>query len=252
MTDMPRFGVPYADHLLPANSSPLERALSASDARILDAPTQIIRTILDPDRCPTHLLPYLAAHWGVDDWDERWPEPVRRAVIKAAPEIHRKRGTRYAVETALSALRVKAVIKEWFELTPPGPPHTFSVTAFVTGQLLQDSALITPDIGQAIRRAIIRAKRHSQWFSFAVAAAATTRLNVAARARQMQVVTPAMVPQLPVTGAGLAVSTRGRIAQVAQVAGSAEPVKTLPVRIVAAARARLVQIVQCHMEAVPA
>lgn len=248
MTDLTP--IRYADHLLPPNATPLERALSASDARLLEAPTGIIRTVLDPWRCPAHLLPYLAAHWGVDDWDPRWPETVKRQVIAAAPEVHRTRGTRYAVETALAAFNIRAVIREWFEVSPPAAPHTFSVIAYVTQRLYDDSALITADLGRAVLRGIIRAKRHSQWFSFAVGVGVARQAGLVARARVLGIGDPALAARPRTTldrPAGLV--ARARALGAATASTVAQPMTTLGRRVAIVARARVLGCVTLNLEA---
>jgi phage tail P2-like protein len=245
MTEIPR-----SLHLLPNTATRLERALSASDARILDAPTGVIRTVLDPDRCPAHLLPYLAAHWGVDDWDERWPETIKRAVIRAAPEIHRTRGTPYAVETALSSLNIRAVLREFFEMVPQGAPHTFSVTAFVTQRLYDNSALITPDLVSAVRRAIIRGKRHSQWFTFAVGVATARPLALVARARVLGVSREAHHAR-PATDLSRPAALAARVRLLGAVAAAtlAAPVTDLGRALALTARVRILGALTLSMEA---
>ena len=50
---------PRAAHLLPydpRDATPLEIAASGADARLLDAPTHIIRAVWSPDDCPAHLV----------------------------------------------------------------------------------------------------------------------------------------------------------------------------------------------------
>lgn len=85
-----------------------------------------------PSVCPKEILPHLAYAFSVDEWDEnwlnslagepsgvseRWSELTQRRVVDASLKVHRKKGTRRAIEEALSvfgALKVKPV--EWWEL----------------------------------------------------------------------------------------------------------------------------------------
>lgn len=88
--------------LLPPNSTPLERALANVAARISNIPVPIT-SIWNADTCPLNLLPWLASALSVDDWDDTWPEAMKRATIAASLEIHRTKGTVQAVMTALAA-----------------------------------------------------------------------------------------------------------------------------------------------------
>ncbi|MBK9080227.1 MAG: phage tail protein I [Hyphomicrobium sp.] len=101
------------------------RSLSGSDHRILAAPTWVIRACWNPDDCPEHLLPYLAQAWSVDEWDPAWPVAQRRQVIKDAPAFHKIKGTPEAIQRALSALSIGAIVREWFEYG--GSPYRFKI-----------------------------------------------------------------------------------------------------------------------------
>ncbi|MGB4866157.1 MAG: phage tail protein I [Hyphomicrobium sp.] len=116
---------PYGEHLLPRSATPLQIALSGSDHRILAAPTWVIRACWNPDDCPEHLLPYLAQAWSVDEWDPAWPVAQRRQVIKDAPAFHKIKGTPEAIQRALSALSIGAIVREWFEYG--GSPYRFKI-----------------------------------------------------------------------------------------------------------------------------
>ncbi len=113
-------------NLLPSNSTPGERAISESIARISTVPVPI-RDTWNPDTCPAHLLPWLAWTLSVEVWGSTWEDFRKRAVIKAAVETARTKGTRQAVSDALAALGASVIMTEWFELDPPGIPHTFSI-----------------------------------------------------------------------------------------------------------------------------
>lgn len=143
--------VPQADHLLPDSATPLERALSASDKRLLAAPHDVIRQAWDPDTCPEHLLPYLAQAWSVDEWDPAWSVATKRQVIKDSPEVHRRKGTPGALRRALAATGVAATVREWFQYD--GAPYTFRVQV-----ALSSAATWTLDQSRALWRTVLTAK----------------------------------------------------------------------------------------------
>lgn len=127
MSDGPApVATPPGEHLLPGNATPLERALSGADHRLVGLPTWVIRAVWDPATCPEALLPYLAQAWSVDEWDPAWTVAQKRAVIVAAPEIHRRKGTVWALKQAIGQLGLGAKVREWFRYG--GQPYRFRIS----------------------------------------------------------------------------------------------------------------------------
>ena len=112
-----------------------------------------IQSVADPMTCPRHLLPWLAWHYAVDTWDPSSPIDAQRAAIAASQRIHNSKGTRYAVQQALKAFGVGAVLFEAHQMTPPGAPNTFEVRVTMTNT---DVSVAT-----VLDRAISRTKRAS-------------------------------------------------------------------------------------------
>jgi phage tail P2-like protein len=119
--------------LLPANATPLERALSEAIARLSDVVVPI-RDLWSPEDCPAELLPWLAWALSVDHWEASWTEPHKRAVIQAAIAVHRHKGTPFAVESLLQALGYSATVEEWPQYG--GDPYRFKVVAL--GRMAQE------------------------------------------------------------------------------------------------------------------
>lgn len=90
-----------SSHLLPSNATAEERALSLAVLCGEDLLPERLRTLWDPLSCPLSLLPWLA--WGlhVDEWDESWPEAVKRQVVASSMEVHRRKGTIWATRRVL-------------------------------------------------------------------------------------------------------------------------------------------------------
>lgn len=133
--------IPFGDHLLPDNATPLEKAASAIGNRLLTLPT-VVRHTRNPDSCPLNLLPYLAAAWNVQQWDATWTEAVKRQAIKDSIWIHQHAGTAGALIRAISQLNLGATVAEWFQYA--GAPYTFrlyvnldEVTAWTSAQARQ-------------------------------------------------------------------------------------------------------------------
>lgn len=89
--------------LLPPNASQLESAAAASGAHISALPTPP-RYVRNPSACPAPLLPFLAWELSVDEWNPKWGDDVKRAVIAQSINIHRHKGTLGAVRRALAAI----------------------------------------------------------------------------------------------------------------------------------------------------
>lgn len=81
-----------ADSIMPPRSTPLEHVLDIQEGRILDIPVPL-RELWDPQRCPEHLLPYLAWALSVDIWRDDWPVERKRYVCAEAFTLHRLKGT---------------------------------------------------------------------------------------------------------------------------------------------------------------
>lgn len=88
-----------APALLPPNATPLERALATACA--MPHSPEEIRKLWNHRTCPLRLLPWLAWAWSVDEWDPAWTEAQQRAMVGASIQLHKKKGTVWAVREAL-------------------------------------------------------------------------------------------------------------------------------------------------------
>ncbi|MGL1344957.1 phage tail protein I [Vibrio parahaemolyticus] len=135
--------------LLPPNASKHEKDVEAVISPPLSVPN---RDIWNPDKCPEHLLPHLAWALSVDNWDSSWPVERKRQVIKDSVYIHRKKGTRDAVERVVSAIRGDDTkVTEWFEDKDNLSPGDFTVDYVSTGTPVDGSELnkLVPAINSA-------------------------------------------------------------------------------------------------------
>jgi phage tail P2-like protein len=158
--------------LLPLNSTPLERGIEATFAETTLIP---LRTLYNPDTCPVHLLPHLAWAWSVDRWDPEWPEPVKRAAIKASFYIHKHKGTIGALRRVVEPLGYLIEVLEWWQTVPEGVPGSFALKVGVldTG--------ITEEMYLELERLIDDAKPVSrQLTGLAISLETQGNLNVAA------------------------------------------------------------------------
>lgn len=82
------------------------------------------------DELPEELVDVLAYDMHVDWYDYSYPLKVKRDLVKNSVKVHKKMGTKYAVETALGSLWPQSEIEEWFNYG--GEPHHFRAVCDVT------------------------------------------------------------------------------------------------------------------------
>lgn len=101
---------------------------------------------------PHHLLPYLAANWAIDRWDDKWPEATKRQVIANSYFVHSHKGTIGAIRRVVEPLGYLIRVLEWWQETPAATPGTFKLDIGVldTG--------ITETMYQELERLIADAK----------------------------------------------------------------------------------------------
>ncbi len=97
----------------------------ATELRLLLEETEkaVIYTMID--ELPEELLDVLAYDFKVDWYDDSYSLSEKRATLKDSWNVHRKLGTKYAVEKALSAIYENATVEEWFEYG--GDPYHFKL-----------------------------------------------------------------------------------------------------------------------------
>lgn len=111
------------------NSTPWELGLEGVDAWLVACnPVSLIPAARSDVDCPEVWLPYLAEERSVDEYNGKWPLARRRSVVGGAMLYHQKKGTRSALEKALSPLGFSLKIVEWFEVEPRRQPYTFRLT----------------------------------------------------------------------------------------------------------------------------
>lgn len=159
--------------LMPPNAKQLEQLAAEALAQIERVPVPI-RDLLNPDRCPVLLLPYLAWAFSVDRWDSEWSEATKRQVIKGSYFIHSRKGTIGALRRVVEPLGYLIEIVEWFKTVPEGVPGTFALKVGVldTG--------ITEEMYQELERLIDDAKPVSRHLTgLAISLESQGNLNIA-------------------------------------------------------------------------
>ncbi|WP_347929094.1 phage tail protein I [Pseudomonas helvetica] len=117
--------------LLPANSSPLEKALDLGFGQLLDRIALPFPELMNPAKTPSAFLPYLAADRGVSEWDAGASESEKRLTVSLSWQIQRQAGTNKALSHAVESLGFTPNISAWYEQRPLGNPYTFDVQAII-------------------------------------------------------------------------------------------------------------------------
>ncbi|WP_198024298.1 phage tail protein I [Asaia astilbis] len=71
------------------------------------------------------MVAWLAWAWRVENWATDWSELQKRQTVASSYMVHRKKGTAYAVRSALEALNLNIQMLEWFNDSPKRDPYTF-------------------------------------------------------------------------------------------------------------------------------
>lgn len=117
------------------------RALSQTIAKELqETALQIKNNIIysNIDALPENLIDLLAYDLHIDWYNYDYPIRIKRELVKTSIKVHKKLGTIYAVETALSVLHPQAKVQEWFEYG--GEPFFFRINIYVTFSRLAPEA----------------------------------------------------------------------------------------------------------------
>lgn len=159
--------------LLPPSSGRFERHAEQAIARLADVPPDV-RQVWNPETCPAALLPWLAWAFGVEEWKDYWPESTKRAVIRNSIPLRRRRGTRAAVEEVVRSFGSNLWMREWWETTPPGTPHTFAVVINYGAA----QGTVTESFQQDVVAQITRAKPLRSHFTVSVGIEVAAPLNI--------------------------------------------------------------------------
>lgn len=84
------------------------------------------------DELPEELVDILAYDLHVDWYDYNYPLEAKRDLVKNSVKVHKKMGTKYAIEKALNSLFPESEVEEWFQYE--GQPGHFHIILDVTDQ----------------------------------------------------------------------------------------------------------------------
>ncbi|MGQ0710354.1 MAG: phage tail protein I, partial [Rhodoferax sp.] len=153
-------------------TDPKLKALAALSERlsVLD-PTPVLVNLVDAVNAD--VLPWLAEQMHVMG-DEGWllanTDEQRRALIKRAIDLHRYKGTTWAVKEVFGVLGVDVELEEWWQQQPTAAPYTFALTAWVNDNLLPGEPVLTARLYERLQRMVEMVKPVRSAFGFRVGA----------------------------------------------------------------------------------
>ena len=116
------------------------------------------------DYLPSDVLDHLAMQWDAEVWRDSWPINVKRSVLKSLIPSKQKLGTMSSITAGLASLGSAVTVEEWFDKTPQGAPHTFSVILDQS----QIEGTVDTELEQDIRSTINQRKPVRSQYSLAI------------------------------------------------------------------------------------
>lgn len=98
------------------------------------------------DELSSQELDHIAWQFDSKVWRDSWPLHLKQSVIRTIISEKSKKGTLSAVKKAVESLGSAVIIREWWQTSPMGTPHTFTVTLSVNEIPGQVSAQTQADL----------------------------------------------------------------------------------------------------------
>lgn len=116
-----------AEHLPSSiDAEPITSLAQVADVELGKINTDLLLIYPAIDSLNEQLIDYLAVQMNVDEYDDTENLDVKRQQVKQSFLLHRLKGTKYAVQKAVSTVYQSAKVEEWPEYS--GEPYHFRVT----------------------------------------------------------------------------------------------------------------------------
>lgn len=116
-----------AEHLPESiNKDPVPNLARVVDMALSDINPDLLLIYPAVDGLPEALIDHLAEQMHVDEYDDNSDLSVKRQQVKESFLLHKVKGTKYAVQKAVSTVYQSAKVEEWPEYS--GEPYHFRVT----------------------------------------------------------------------------------------------------------------------------
>lgn len=108
------------------DAEPITSLAQVTDVELGKINTDLLLIYPAIDSLNEQLIDYLAVQMHVDEYDDTETLDVKRQQVKQSFLLHRLKGTKYAVQKAVSTVYQSAKVEEWPEYS--GEPYHFRVT----------------------------------------------------------------------------------------------------------------------------
>ena len=108
------------------DAEPIISLAQVTDVELGKINTDLLLIYPAIDSLNEQLIDYLAVQMHVDEYDDTENLDVKRQQVKQSFLLHRLKGTKYAVQKAVSTVYQSAKVEEWPEYS--GEPYHFRVT----------------------------------------------------------------------------------------------------------------------------
>lgn len=128
-----------AEHLPSSiDAEPITSLAQVADVELGKINTDLLLIYPAIDSLNEQLIDYLAVQMHVDEYDDTETLDVKRQQVKQSFLLHRLKGTKYAVQKAVSTVYQSAKVEEWPEYS--GEPYHFRVTG-ITAPMNETKAI---------------------------------------------------------------------------------------------------------------
>lgn len=128
-----------AEHLPSSiDAEPITSLAQVADVELGKINTDLVLIYPAIDSLNEQLIDYLAVQMHVDEYDDTETLDVKRQQVKQSFLLHRLKGTKYAVQKAVSTVYQSAKVEEWPEYS--GEPYHFRVTG-ITAPMNETKAI---------------------------------------------------------------------------------------------------------------
>ena len=109
------------------NTEPFKEIAEGLDTQFQKVWEELVNVVIYPriDEAGEKLLDLLGWQFHIEGWELAKSLEDKRRLIKSAIELHKHKGTPYAIKKVLEALGLEGQVKEWFEYG--GEPYKFKV-----------------------------------------------------------------------------------------------------------------------------
>ena len=124
-----------------AGDKKFQAIADACDAELekIDANAAIPAILSRIDELPEPVLDLLGWQFHVEGWELAQSIEEKRTLVKQAIELHKHKGTKWAIKKVLEILNLSGKIQEWFEYG--GEPYKFKLHIDVNRTLAGDTVL---------------------------------------------------------------------------------------------------------------